>query len=150
MTVPLSGASLASANANSFLEWRDSDSSDTNGREKSHHDNLYRYPTDDPKIHIKVGSIHSVKGQTHTATLVLETFWHRHNLESIKEWLVGEKNGSTALGIQAECRLKLHYVAMSRPTHLLCLAMKQNSFTDSNRETYIEKLKEYGWSIRYV
>ena len=146
----VAGASLASADANSFLEWRDSDCSDTDGCKKAHNDNLYRYPTDDPKVHIKVGSIHSVKGQTHTATLVLETFWHTHNLESLKEWLSGMKCNGSNLGIRDTSRLKLHYVAMSRPTHLLCLAMKQSSFTDSNRETYMEKLKEYGWSIRYV
>ncbi|RLC47387.1 MAG: hypothetical protein DRH70_03470, partial [Candidatus Coatesbacteria bacterium] len=65
-------------------------------------------------------------------TLVLETFWYKHNLESLKERLMGERcNGSDLDGTHREqSRLKLHYVAMTRPTHLLCLAMKRSTFKD--------------------
>lgn len=143
-------ASLTSVDANAFLEWRDTDGLDADGHEKAHSDNVFHYPEDDPKIHIKLGSIHSVKGQTHTATLVLETFWHDHNLESLKEWLMGTRCNGSNLGVRDTCRLKLHYVAMTRPTHLLCLAMKRSSLEDSNGETYINTLQEYGWNIKCV
>jgi len=139
-------ASLATADANAFLEWRDADGLDADGHEKAHRDNIYRYPKDDSKVHIKLGSIHSVKGQTYTATLVLETFWHDHNLESLKKWLMGTRCNGSNLRVRDTCRLKLHYVAMTRPTHLLCLAMKRSSFDDSN----IKALKEHGWNIKCV
>lgn len=40
-------------------------------------------------------------------------------------------------------RLKLHYVAMKRPTHLLCLAMRKDAFVDDE----INVLEDRGWKI---
>lgn len=40
-------------------------------------------------------------------------------------------------------RLKLHYVAMTRPTHLLCLAMRKSAFSDPE----LEQLTRRGWKI---
>ncbi|NEI63856.1 MULTISPECIES: hypothetical protein [Rhizobium] len=37
--------------------------------------NIFAYPAADPKVKIRLGSIHSVKGETHTATLVLDSFF---------------------------------------------------------------------------
>lgn len=132
--------------ANSFLSWPDVDILDKGISQKDHHDNLYRYPVEDPKVHIKVGSIHSVKGQTHTATLVLETFWHTHNLKSLKQWLLGKRCNGPSDNKKNESRLKLYYVAMTRPTHLLCLAMKRESFNKSE----INQLEKCGWKIMDV
>lgn len=139
----IAGASLVNSDANSFLSWSDAGSLNAGKNQSARHDNLYCYPMDDPKVHIKVGSIHSVKGQTHTATLLLETFWYDHNLESLKRWLIGKRCNSSNVGVRNICRLKLCYVAMTRPTHLLCLAMKRESFDKSE----IEKLVECGWSV---
>jgi len=145
----IAGVSLSDTDAKVFLEWCDTEESNAQAEKKTRRDNIYRYPEDEPKVYIKVGSIHSVKGQTHTATLVLETFWNNHNLESLKEWLSGMKCSGTNLGVRDTSRLKLHYVAMTRPTHLLCLAMKQSSFNDSNGEAFTA-LREYGWDIKCV
>jgi len=138
------GTSLTNADADAFLEWRDRDESDAQEDKNLRCDNIYRYPEDNPKVHIKVGSIHSVKGQTHTATLVLETFWYKHNLESLKEWLMGKRcNGSDLDG----------KVAMTRPTHLLCLAMKRSTFEDRTGvlcTDHISALQGRGWKIEYV
>jgi hypothetical protein len=41
------------------------------------------------KVDIRVGSIHSVKGETHTGTLVMETFWYGDSLEALLPWLFG-------------------------------------------------------------
>jgi len=113
--------------------------------------NIYEYPAEKPKVQIEIGSIHSVKGQTHTATLVLETFWHNHNLESLKEWLLApSRRWRTSDGIRKKARLKLHYVAMTRPTHLLCLAMKRSTFEDDNARIDAEQLdalKARGWRV---
>lgn len=142
----VAGASITNGDADAFLEWRYRDSLDVDGHKKVHCDNIYHYPQDAPKVHIKFGSIHSVKGQTHTATLVLETFWHDHNLDSLKEWLVGTRCNGSNIGVRDTCRFKLHYVTMTHPTHLLCLAMKANTFTDKE----IPALQEHGWKIKYV
>jgi hypothetical protein len=39
-------------------------------------ENFLRYSKDDKEVTVYLGSIHSVKGETHTATLILETFWY--------------------------------------------------------------------------
>jgi len=104
------------------------------------------------QVAIQVGSIHSVKGKTHTATLVLEMFWQdrngRHNLQLLSPWLRAEQTGGLGAGAQQQSRLKLHYVAMGRPTHLLCLAMKRSTFAKADGsldEELVRKLKDHGW-----
>lgn len=114
-------------------------------------DNLFTYPMDTPQIRIKLGSIHSVKGETHTATLVLDSFFHKHHLSELKPWLLGEKSGGYTIrkgktvreGPRILGRLKLHYVAMTRPTHLLCLAMRWDAFDEGE----LDILTERGWTI---
>lgn len=114
--------------------------------------NVFAYPPDAPKVHIRLGSIHSVKGETHTATLVLESYFHQHHLSELKPWLLGNRAGGSRPGARGRIiqegsrmlgRLKLHYVAMTRPTHLLCLAMRKDAFSGPE----LEQLKLQGWNI---
>lgn len=145
---------LSNADADAFLRWKEtSDVTTVDMDDKVPSDNIYRYPADDPKVHISVGSVHSVKGQTHTATLVLETFWHKHNLEDLQYWLLGSKSGGEGIGDRQLSRLKLHYVAMTRPTHLLCLAMKRSTFeNDDGRldESVVQALYDQGWHVKQL
>lgn len=80
-------------------------------------------------IPIELNTIAGIKGETHTATLVLETFFRKHNIEdAIKIMLTGsakERNNDTT-----SKRIKHLYVAMTRPTKFLCLALPQNSYLD--------------------
>ena len=105
--------------------------------------NIYQYPAGEPVVKIQVGSIHSVKGETHTATLVLETFYRAHHLRKLKDWLVGAKSGGEGEDDATRARLRQHYVAMSRPTHLLCLAMRDDALDDSE----IDGLRRRGWRV---
>ena len=106
---------------------------------------FYNDPENSPKVQIRVGSIHSVKGETHIATLVLETFNRTHHLKKLKRWLLG--NAGTAKQREADAaRLKLHYVAMTRPSHLLCLAIPSSTFELEEVNT----LKQQGWRIARV
>jgi len=50
-------------------------------------------------------------------------------------------------------RLKLHYVAMTRPEHLLCLAMKRSTFEDGAgnlKKDMITKLEQQGWQVKPI
>jgi len=128
-----------------FLIWPAPEISGEHVRRTRRSDNFFRYPSDDPKVQIRVGSIHSVKGETHTATLVLDTYFHDHHLQALKPWLLGQKVGKGREGVRLQARLKQHYVAMTRPTHLLCLAMKD---TFSQVETVT--LKQRGWRVARI
>lgn len=142
----IAGVALNGEDVDAYLAWplETTEAVSLIGKNRS---NIYSHPKDNPKVYIRVGSIHSVKGETHTATLVLETFWHTNNLEKLLPWLCGEKAGcNSTTGIQQQTRLKLHYVAMTRPTHLLCLAMKQSSVAPECKQ----KLQERGWNIKEV
>ena len=109
---------------------------------------------------IPIETIHRVKGQTHCATLYVETAYqgkyesiHVHNRiwkkatktkpavyssnPFFKEVGVSQKNS------YAKSAMKMAYVGLSRPTHLLCYAMHKSSY-----EKYdVDRLKDCGWHI---
>lgn len=105
-------------------------------------DNVYCFPSLSPTVKIRVGSIHSVKGETHTATLVFDTFYYGHHLSALRPWLLGNRVGKGGEGSRMQSRLKQHYVAFTRPTHLLAIAMKENLSSDE-----IIALKGKGWRV---
>ena len=146
----ISGASLVSAEANDFLEWHDGMDVSGSPVDLSSRGNIFSHSSGGKEVLIQVGSIHSVKGQTHTATLVLETYWYTHNLESLLPWLSGDRAGAGAANDRQKYRLKVHYVAMTRPSHILCLAMKQSTFDGDPDHELLCKLGERGWHIRWL
>lgn len=152
----IAGTSLGGTDVDAFLAWNDATVVAPPARDVRHA-NVYRYPAGAPQVHISVGSIHSVKGQTHTSTLVLETFWQdrkgRHNLELLLPWLDGTCCGRATASDYQVSRLKVHYVAMTRPTHLLCLAMKRSTFVDKSGEldaALMQKLASRGWRLELL
>ncbi|CAH2786543.1 MAG: Conjugative transfer ATP-dependent DNA helicase [uncultured Paraburkholderia sp.] len=88
-----------------------------------------------------------MKGETHTATLVLESYQKAHHLKKLLPWLLGKKPkaGSDNSGEDAALieRLKLHYVAMTRPSHLLCLAMRKDTF----KPTELDLIRARNWRV---
>ncbi|MEO5716254.1 MAG: UvrD-helicase domain-containing protein [Luteolibacter sp.] len=114
--------------------------------------NVYCHQEGDVRLDIKLGSIHQAKGQTHSATLILETFQNAHFLKSLLPWLTGDnQNGTRCNSDAAAQRLLLMYVAMTRPTDLLCLAMQKGSLGPGQRAAVSEdKLKAKGWSIEHL
>jgi DNA helicase II / ATP-dependent DNA helicase PcrA len=120
-----------------FLVWPDEIMKLPISNESSAIPNRFHYPNQEtPDISIRLGSIHSVKGQNHTATLILETFNRTYHLKKLKDWILGKNRMRNQINCQSD-RLKLHYVAMTRPTHLLCLAMKYDSFSQEERESLV-------------
>lgn len=76
---------------------------------------------------IEVATVHSVKGETHVATLYLETFYKRY-YESQR---CGEQiKGTIYKGNEQDTMdtLKVMYVGMSRPSHFLCFAINKERF----------------------
>lgn len=89
------------------------------------HRNVYH--GDNGKIAIEVSTVHAVKGETHAATLYLETFYNRHH-ESDR--LAEQFKGVAYTGTDADTlkTLRVAYVGMSRPRYMLCVAIQQDRF----------------------
>jgi len=142
----LSAVSADSAEAAAFL----SDQENIGGRGRplsvAQRDNVFRFPMQSPKVEVRVGSIHSVKGETHTATLILDTYYRKHHLEALKPWLLGKKSGGGRENDTLLSRLRQHYVALTRPSHLVCLAMRESCLTAADVTT----LKNRGWRVARV
>lgn len=108
--------------------------------------NIYTSPKN-PEIEIKVDTVHSVKGETHKATLYLETYYNKiHDLRKILPFLKGQYDEKLAKQKTVQEALKVAYVGMSRPTHLLCLAMNSEGLTEKD----IEELEDSGWEIIHI
>ena len=130
-----------------FLRGAEADTSENAQGAPPKPTNLFHYPPDEPKVSIRLGSIHGVKGETHTATLVLESYQKAHHLKKLLPWLLGKKpkGGSANGGEDAALieRLKLHYVGMTRPSHLLCLAMRKDTFKPAE----IDLMRARNWRV---
>jgi hypothetical protein len=142
----VAGVRVVGNDSDTFLKWRESEDVERGQAEQKESDNFFQYPNESPLVEIRVGSIHSVKGETHTATLVLETFYRSHHLRAVKEYLLGKKVDVNSINATLRSRLRLHYVAMTRPTHLLCLAMRSDALSDGE----IEQLKTRRWRVARV
>jgi hypothetical protein len=103
-----------------------------------------------------MGSIHGVKGETHFATLVLETQNYRHSLKSLIPWLLEDASGprdarGKPVRPQQNKRLRLYYVALTRSTHIICLAIPKTTLGEaSERDCRIARLTARGWSIKEI
>ena len=127
-----------------FVEWKGS--TENEGQEsdsKSTNKFLYKDSVSGRSVELKFGSIHSSKGRTHLATLILETKYYEYNLSSILPWLAGK---SGKLGQRNKQRLKCQYVAMTRAKGLICLAMLEDSISHELQK----ELTEFGWNIEII
>jgi hypothetical protein len=71
---------------------------------------------------IEVASVHSVKSETHTATLYLDTFYNGYDVHRILTFLKGAMPNGNESALVKET-MKVAFVACSRPSHLLCVAI---------------------------
>jgi hypothetical protein len=102
--------------------------------------NIYKYSSKATEIEIEVSTIHGVKGETHTATCYLETFFHGYDIKRIMNYMKGQCTVPTQKWIIKN--LKMAFVGMSRPSHLLCVAVHSDSIS-----TQEEALRRSGWDI---
>jgi hypothetical protein len=108
--------------------------------------NRFKYSDGGRELEIEVGTIHGAKGQTHTATLVLETFYRMRDLSAFLPSLLGRgRRPSSKEGLD---RMRLLFTAVTRPSHLLCLALRSDALSrggDSVSE--IAALQRAGWHV---
>lgn len=94
---------------------------------------------------IDIGTVHSVKGETHTATIYLETFYRALDSKRLLPFCLGKypvKESQKSLHRQ---NLKIAHVAFSRPTHLLAFACcKEHA---GGQEAAFESA---GWVVREI
>ena len=100
-------------------------------------------------IDLLFDTVNGVKGETHTATLYLQTKYEIgegdfSDIDQIIDFMDGTKdiNSEKNISNNLQQALNIAYVAMSRPTHLLCLAIHEDTL--KGRE---EKLKSVGYNI---
>ena len=116
-------------------------------------DNAIRHPKG---FRVELSTIHGVKGETHDATLVLETKFYCYDLGEMVPYLTGElpsadhPNSALKPGPHARAAFKPNqkfmrqfYVAMSRPKHLLGLAVHADRITEPQRTA----LSRAGWRV---
>jgi len=90
-----------------------------------------------------------MKGETHVASLVLESYGgtsRRFDLQMALPFLAGIGKKFDKLTATQQVQMRNLYVAMSRPTQLLCLAANE-ARVDAQT---IAALGAKGWEIAYV
>lgn len=97
---------------------------------------------------VEVGTIHSSKGETHTATLYLETFYGNGNSNYESQRLSDQfkfNNFNKHDKKQHIQSTKMAYVGFSRPTHLLCVAVQKDRF-----KTHLSDIDANKWEIIHI
>ncbi|NQT18393.1 MAG: hypothetical protein HQ592_01720 [Planctomycetes bacterium] len=130
-----------------FLEWEAKDDrSELRAPDSCQHPpNVFCHDGPEGSIEIQVSTIHGVKGETHAATLVLETYLNRkYDLRVLLPFLAG--NGDREqLSKSPELRghMKRVFVGMTRPTDLVCLALHEGHLSEGD----LEALQAFGWQV---
>jgi len=105
-------------------------------------DNIYRKDG----IEVQIATIHASKGETHSATLYLETYYQSDGGKSFESQRLKESfKGNFAparVGKRVLESLKMAYVGMSRPTHLLCVAVHKNRIAE-----YVADIPNDLWDV---
>lgn len=96
-------------------------------------------------ISVVFDTIHGVKGQTHDATLVLETKFSRSMDVGTLINNFSDSGAKRKGNPQSKKFMKQLYVAMSRPKSVLCIAVHKDSITGHE-----DKLSNMGWKIEIV
>ncbi|MCT4215273.1 UvrD-helicase domain-containing protein [Elizabethkingia anophelis] len=92
-------------------------------------------------LEIEITSVHAVKGQTHCATLYLESYYHsNYESERLMDQFLG--NSFNDNRIHHKSSIKMAYVGFSRPTDLLCIAIHKDRF-----HSCLQNINKEEWEI---
>ena len=101
------------------------------------------------ELAISLGTVAIMKGETHIASLVLESYGgksKRFDLALALPAIAGVGKGLGKLGVTHQGQVRNLYVAMSRPTSFLCLAANASRVTEDTRMALAAK----GWQIELL
>tara|TARA_R110001606_G_C15397931_1_gene652453 strand:- start:192 stop:2102 length:1911 start_codon:yes stop_codon:yes gene_type:complete len=101
------------------------------------------------RVDIQIGTLASMKGETHLATLVLESLGYpsrRFDLEEALPVIAGIKARAAKLPEGQLSQLRNLYVGMSRATSFLCLAVNAGRVTEECKAA----LQRQGWTIIHL
>lgn len=106
-------------------------------------------------LKIEITSVHSVKGQTHDATLYLESFYNQgygnYESERLRNQFLGIQTIPQTLETQKTSHdkiiqsAKMTYVGFSRATQLLCVAIHKDRF-----EKHLNTIDRDTWEIKDI
>lgn len=113
---------------------------------------------------IHLSTIHRVKGETHDATLIMETKFHDFDIKVMLPYIIkvlpNEDHPHDSLPEKPHHKRKFKpnkkfmrqlYVAASRPRHLLCIAIHASHITeDQITEDQKDSLINLGWKIVHL
>lgn len=143
-----SDSALAADEAHPYLEWAPAPVAADPGDNGGALLNTYKFEEGNDNVHIRLSSIHAEKGKTHSATLILETFNRTHFVNRLLPWLEGKASAAKRPNESAKKNMMLMYVGMTRPTHMLCLAMRKSSLGEGKTEVKRRAaIEQAGWSI---
>ncbi|MVT12364.1 UvrD-helicase domain-containing protein [Chitinophaga tropicalis] len=104
-----------------------------------------------PDFNIDICTVHASKGQTHTATLYMESNYQKdiaglgsHESERLAGYLLNLARPQH-INVYVEQSLRTAYVGFSRPTHLLCFAVHEAHF--NARLTGLDQFNPKEWTI---
>lgn len=101
------------------------------------------------QVRVEIGSVASMKGETHLATLVLESFgWpsRRFDLKLAMPVLAGLEARDPRMTDHQLALFRNLYVGMSRPTSFLCITANESRVTDDCRKGLVAQ----GWEIDHL
>lgn len=107
---------------------------------------LCRVTREGRRVEVEIGTVASMKGETHLATLVLESLGHpsrRFDLAEALPIIAGLKVRDCRMKEGILSQFRSLYVGMSRPTSFLCLAVNQERVSAD----CVAALQERGWSV---
>jgi DNA helicase-2/ATP-dependent DNA helicase PcrA len=101
-------------------------------------------------LEIEITSVHAVKGQTHCATLYLESYFQKDGNGANAKSYESQRLAQQFLGMQIQSNVgnrikqsaKMAYVGFSRPTDLLCIAVHKDRF-----DNQLDRIDRDIWEI---
>ncbi len=137
----------------------------SDGIDEQNQENILNASIEDNRIYhpdgfqIELSTIHGVKGETHDATLIIETKNQIFDFETMLPYLTGElpcaDHPNSKMSEKPHWKRKFKpnkrfmrqfYVAMSRPRYLLCLALHSDRISDDQKQLLLNK----GWKVEVL
>lgn len=112
--------------------------------------NVCNVTHEERSLQFGLGTVAGMKGETHSASLVLESYGgtsRKFDVALGLEYIAGSPSKAlTELPKTQQAQMRNLYVAMSRPTTLLCLAANESRVSQEVRDALLSK----GWHIETV